>query len=127
MECSDPEQMLTAVQSHLLQYCSVVVCSRGAKGCMARSRAGESATAPAGCVTVVDTVGAGDHFTAGFLHGWLQGGSLAACAACGCAAGTAAVQVAGAALGQDALQQLRSTVEALLAGSCAGSQRQLRP
>lgn len=63
---------------------------------------------------VVDTVGAGDHFTAGFLHSWLQRGSLQACASAACAAGTAAVQVEGAALGEDALGALRARVAELL-------------
>ncbi len=63
---------------------------------------------------MVDTVGAGDHFTAGFLHAALSGGSLQACAACGCAAGTAAVQVAGAALCGEALAALQHRITELL-------------
>ena len=44
---ADAESMLAAAQAFLLEYCSIVVCSRGAKGCVARSRAGASAAAPA--------------------------------------------------------------------------------
>ena len=42
---------------------------------------------------VVDTTGAGDSFTAGFLSAYLAGASLQACASCGCAVGTQVVQV----------------------------------
>ena len=49
-------------------------------------------------VPVVDTTGAGDSFTAGFLSAYLAGASLQACASCGCAVGTQVVQVLGAEL-----------------------------
>ncbi|GAB4817507.1 hypothetical protein N2152v2_004553 [Parachlorella kessleri] len=115
-ECgSTSEQAIAAAQQHLLQFAEVVVVSRGAKGCIARRRGGECATAAAAQCQIVDTVGAGDHFSAGFLYAWLQGASLQACAACGCAAGTAAVQVPGAALGEADLDRLRQQVERLLA------------
>jgi sugar/nucleoside kinase (ribokinase family) len=41
---------------------------------------------------VVDTVGAGDAFDAGFLRGWLDGRPLAEAVALGCAAGTLSVR-----------------------------------
>ncbi len=69
---------------------------------------------------VVDTVGAGDHFSAGFLHAALAGASLAACAACGCAAGTAAVQVTGAALDGEPLAALRRKLGEILAADEPG-------
>lgn len=40
-------------------------------------------TAPAVPVTVIDPVGAGDSFDAGFLHQFLRGADLATCLACG--------------------------------------------
>lgn len=56
---------------------------------------------------VEDTVGAGDFFTAGFLAAYLQGGSLHACAAAGCAAGAEAVQTRGAVLPGEAFERLQ--------------------
>ena len=82
---------------------------------------GAVAQSPACGVPVVDTVGAGDYFTAGFLHAQLAGASLVACTSCGCAAGTAAVQAAGAELGDAALQQLRRDIAAILAVDAAGA------
>jgi sugar/nucleoside kinase (ribokinase family) len=64
---------------------------------------------------IVDTVGAGDAFTAGVLHAGLAGASLDACARSGCAAGGAAVAVAGGELGAEAGAELRRHVERILA------------
>ena len=48
---------------------------------------------------VVDTTGAGDVFSAGFLYGMLRGLSLRRCAELGCMAGGAVVQALGAEMG----------------------------
>eukprot|EP00775_Hariotina_reticulata_P013102 gene13102-13230_t len=76
--------------------------------------AAAAGTAPAGGVKVVDTIGAGDYFTSGFLYAYLMGCSLQQCAAVGCQAGSAAVQTRGAILSDAAWQQLRSTVETIV-------------
>lgn len=83
---------------------------------------GITAVCAASSVAIVDTVGAGDYFTSGCLLGLLSGASLAACTACGCAAGTAAVQTAGAELEAQALRQLRARIAGILAadGGAAG-------
>lgn len=46
-----------------------------------------------------------------------------ACALCGCTAGTAAVQVAGAELGPHRLQQLRSAIGSILQATADGMER----
>lgn len=44
--------MVEQATTYLLQFCPVVVCSRGSKGCIARSRDGGIAAAPASNVKV---------------------------------------------------------------------------
>jgi sugar/nucleoside kinase (ribokinase family) len=65
-------------------------------------------------VSVVDTTGAGDSFTAAFLWAYLRKGSLQACCACGCAVGTAVVQVLGAELTGGRWGELRDDLETVL-------------
>jgi sugar/nucleoside kinase (ribokinase family) len=55
--------------------CSVVAVKLGARGAIGNS-GNETAQAPAFNIHVVDTVGAGDTFDAGFLYGWLNDWSL---------------------------------------------------
>ena len=60
----------------------MLVVKRGAKGAMAAFE-GKSILMPALQVTVVDPVGAGDTFNAGFLHKYVQGADLEECLAYG--------------------------------------------
>ena len=53
-------------------------------------------------------------FTAAFLWAYLRGGSLQACCACGCAVGTAVVQVLGAELTASRWGELRGDLETVL-------------
>ncbi|KAL4449369.1 hypothetical protein ABPG77_007013 [Micractinium sp. CCAP 211/92] len=109
------ERAVAAAQDSLLSRgASTVVVSRGSRGCTARSVGSSEVHASASKVSVVDTVGAGDFFTAGFLYALLSNASLQACALSGCAAGTAAVQVAGAELGPERLRELRSAIGNIL-------------
>lgn len=59
-----------------------VVVKRGAEGAVAMQN-GHRFSAPAIAVTVIDPVGAGDSFDAGFLHHYLNGSDLASCLAYG--------------------------------------------
>lgn len=99
-----------AAQLFVLQHAQVCVVSLGARGCVARTQDGRVGSSPAGGVKVVDTIGAGDYFTSGFLYAYLMGCSLQQCAAVGCAAGSEAVQTKGATLDDAAWHRLRSKV-----------------
>ena len=61
---------------HSFAVVQVCVVSRGSKACLVRSCNGEHFTCNPPEVAVVDTVGAGDCFAAGFLHAYLRGSSL---------------------------------------------------
>jgi sugar/nucleoside kinase (ribokinase family) len=68
--------------SRLAQGVETVVIKMGAKGAIA-IRQGQRFAAPAVQVTVVDPIGAGDSFDAGFLHQFLRGADLTTCLAYG--------------------------------------------
>jgi sugar/nucleoside kinase (ribokinase family) len=108
-----------AAMALVLQHARCCVVSLGARGAVARAADGESGSSPAAAVRVVDTIGAGDLFSSGFLYAYLMGCRLAACCAAGCAAGAEAVQARGAALGGEAWARLRGAVAGLVAAGLA--------
>ena len=65
-----------AVEKFSLRCCLVTL---GAGGVLAAERAGKLIYIPGYAVEVVDTVGAGDAFSAGFIHARLEGKDLARC------------------------------------------------
>jgi 2-dehydro-3-deoxygluconokinase len=73
---------------------ATVVLKLGERGAVA-VQDGARARVEAHPVTVVDTVGAGDGFDAGFVAGWLRGFPLPRCLALAARIGAAAVAVAG--------------------------------
>jgi sugar/nucleoside kinase (ribokinase family) len=73
---------IEAALAHLAQKVGTVVVKMGASGAVAIQQ-GRRFTAPAVPVTVVDPVGAGDSFDAGFLHQFLRSADLATCLAYG--------------------------------------------
>jgi sugar/nucleoside kinase (ribokinase family) len=81
MKMSRADDVETAL-SRLAQKVQTVVVKLGASGAVAIRQA-HRFTAPAVPVTVVDPVGAGDSFDAGFLHQFLRGADLATCVAFG--------------------------------------------
>jgi sugar/nucleoside kinase (ribokinase family) len=72
--------------SQLAEQVPLLVVKLGDRGAIAIKNR-ERVTSPAVRVDVVDPVGAGDSFDAGFLHQYLRGADLAACLACGSLAG----------------------------------------
>ena len=81
MKISRADDVETALW-RLAQKVETVVVKMGARGAIA-IRGGERFTAPAVTVTVVDPIGAGDSFDAGFLHQFLRGSDLTTCLAYG--------------------------------------------
>lgn len=126
MPAAPEADKVEAAQKFVLQYAQICVVSLGARGCVARAKDGTVGRAPAGGVKVVDTIGAGDYFTSGFLYAHLMGCSLQQCAQIGCQAGSEAVKVKGSILSEAAWQSLRSRVDELATagGQSAAAQQQ---
>jgi len=80
--------------SRLASMVPIVVVKLGAQGAMAQ-RGGDRYVSSATKVDVVDAVGAGDSFDAGFLHRFLRGGDLQSCLAAGNVAGALSTTRAG--------------------------------
>jgi sugar/nucleoside kinase (ribokinase family) len=78
----------------LAQIVPLVVVKLGAEGAIAR-RGEETWSSPALNLQVVDPVGAGDSFNAGFLHEYLKGSDVQTCLAAGNLAGALSVTRAG--------------------------------
>ena len=81
MKMSRADDVETAL-SRLAQNVETVVVKMGASGAIA-IRDGQRFRAPAVPVTVIDPIGAGDSFDAGFLHQFLRGADLTTCLAYG--------------------------------------------
>jgi len=79
---------------HLAQVVPLVVVKVGAEGAIAR-RGEETWSSPALRLEVVDPVGAGDSFNAGFLHEYLKKSNVQTCLAAGNLAGALSVTRAG--------------------------------
>jgi len=79
------EELEDAIRK-LAKLVPLVVVKLGRKGAMAQ-RGGERFVSPPQKVDVVDAVGAGDSFDAGFLHQYLRGADLTTCLAYGNLAG----------------------------------------
>jgi sugar/nucleoside kinase (ribokinase family) len=81
MKMTRADEVETAL-SRLAQKVETVVVKMGASGALA-IRNGRRFGAPAVPVTVIDPIGAGDSFDAGFLHQFLRGADLTTCLAYG--------------------------------------------
>jgi sugar/nucleoside kinase (ribokinase family) len=100
----------------LREMVPLLIIKRGAKGASAFTRHDEW-HAPAEQVKIVDAVGAGDSFNAGFLHGWIRGWGIEQSLAFGNQAGAISTSMSGgtaAFCNRDSLQALRNTCELIL-------------
>jgi len=86
----------------------IVVVSLGARGCMAIHE-GKVTRAGAPDIRVVDTTGAGDFFTAGFLCSRLRGGSLEESCRVACLSGAAACLQLGTDISLEELKEFVSS------------------
>ncbi|GIL91126.1 hypothetical protein Vretifemale_18798 [Volvox reticuliferus] len=114
-----PESTLpAAVLNLLLRHCQGAVVTRGVLGCVAAARDVDGLVAVPAVpgVAVVDTTGAGDHFTAGFMYGLISGLPLERCCEMACLAGASAVRVVGAELSQSEWQWFHTRLHGDLAG-----------
>ena len=67
---------LDAAITNLLKMTAALVIKRGSEGAVAQNRNSEKFEISAEGGSVVDTTGAGDAFTAGFIKEWVEGNSL---------------------------------------------------
>lgn len=73
-----------------------VVVTLAENGAFAASRSGDCVYMPGYCISMVDPLGAGDAFTAGFIHQYLRGQSLSQCCGYGNVLGALVACQAGA-------------------------------
>jgi sugar/nucleoside kinase (ribokinase family) len=93
-----------AALEDLGKICGTVAVKLGEQGAIA-VREGRHARVPAPAVAVVDTVGAGDSFDAGFLYGFLKGWSLEETLRLGAACGSLSTRAAGGTAAQPSLDE----------------------
>jgi sugar/nucleoside kinase (ribokinase family) len=89
----------------LTNDCPTVAIKMGLKGAIACQEEAITALLPALDVEVIDTVGAGDSFDAGFLYGYLQGWELEHSLALGIACGSLSNSRPGGTAGQPSLEE----------------------
>jgi sugar/nucleoside kinase (ribokinase family) len=104
LQCDDFDSSVTA----LADYDNLFAMTRSEKGSVIMHR-GESVIQPADAVEkIVDTTGAGDAYTAGFLFGRTSNMSLAECAKLGTFCATEVIQQVGARIEQGLLERYDS-------------------
>ncbi|HEY59525.1 MAG TPA: carbohydrate kinase family protein [Anaerolineae bacterium] len=99
------EKNVDAGLEKMSKQVSTLAVKLGEKGAIAR-REGELAVSPALKVNVIDTVGAGDSFDAGFIFGWLNSYSLQKTLEIACICGSLSTQSSGGTSGQASLNDL---------------------
>lgn len=101
----DPEAGCMELQ----QMCSIGIVTLGEKGCLVGHQ-GNVTAVPAYSARVVDTTGAGDYFSAGFIYGYLRNRSLEECARIGHHLANAVVEVIGTELPYERWEKIVQTV-----------------
>jgi len=96
------EPQLEDALDNLSRRVKVVAAKLGEQGAEAR-RGRQVVRVPVYPARVVDTVGAGDSFDAGFLYGWLAGWNLERCLRLGSACGSLSTRAAGGTAAQPTL------------------------
>lgn len=91
------------------RYCSISVVTMGEKGCYT-NQGGKQWQCKAFNVEVVDTIGAGDLFISGFLHGFLHNQPIPVCASWGTLLASHVVQVLGAEIPQERWIEIKKTI-----------------
>jgi sugar/nucleoside kinase (ribokinase family) len=107
------EPVLERAIETLREKVPLLVIKRGAKGASAYT-CNDEWNAPAERVKIVDAVGAGDSFNAGFLHGWIRGWDMDRALAFGSLAGAISTSMSGgiaAFCNAEVLQTLRTATE----------------
>ncbi len=99
------EENVDVAATRLSERVETLAIKLGADGALGMRR-GEKAQVPSIPVKVVDTIGAGDSFDAGFLYGYLQGWSLEKSLRAGTVCGALSTQKAGGTSAQPTLDEL---------------------
>jgi sugar/nucleoside kinase (ribokinase family) len=94
----------------LAQRVPLVAVKLGEQGALAR-RGVQTVRVPSYPAQVVDTVGAGDSFDAGFLYGWLHAWELERCLRLGAACGALSTRAAGGTAAQPTLPEALALIE----------------
>jgi sugar/nucleoside kinase (ribokinase family) len=88
----------------------IVAVKLGAAGALACRADGPIVRIPAMTIKSIDTIGAGDSFSAGFLRAWLDGGDLRDCLELGAVCGSVSTRAAGGVNGQATLAEAREAL-----------------
>ncbi len=104
------EPLLEDALDNLSRRVKVVAAKLGEQGAEAR-RGKEIVRVPVYPSHVVDTVGAGDSFDAGFLYGWLAGWDLERCLRLGSACGSLSTRSAGGTAAQPTLSEAMDLIK----------------
>jgi sugar/nucleoside kinase (ribokinase family) len=97
---AEPASSLDEAVSQLVALGPVIAVKQGERGALVANRESRGAVPVEPVARVIDTIGAGDCFDAGFVAAWLAGRPLAECAALGNACGRASTQARGGIRGQ---------------------------
>lgn len=98
-------------QQFLVMGVKQVVLKLGPEGCLVASARGMQRVPGFKVKRVVDPIGAGDGFAAGYLAGWLDGQNAVACACIANACGALATQVTGDIEGLPSMEEVRRFIE----------------